>query len=406
MTTFIYQARDGRGQLVSGSVSADSVNDASQQLRGEGKFVVKLERGRDAIAETRRAGNVNGSVKRDEVIYFTHQLAIMVDTGVPLGEALDAIVQQTTSDNFKAVLHEVYADVTGGTSLSAALDKHRRVFPALMVSLLKASEVSGTMGAMLERVSQYMAKEQRTVKQVRGALMYPAFMLLMAVTVTAFLLMFVLPRFGKIYASRGALLPLPTRVLIGISNVFTEYWYLILLGLLGAIVAFLWVRRIPAGRRVIDTLKLRLPVFGTIFTHLYVSRATRAMGTMFSAGVPMLDVITITRDVTNNVHYQELWDRVDERLRQGSQLSEPLFDTWLIPRFITRMIHSGEVAGRLGQVMERVGQFTEGDFDESVRRATQFIEPVMVCIMGTIIGGIAISLLLPIFSIGKVLAGG
>ena len=383
-------------------LTADSVNDASQQLRGEGKFVVKRERGRDKIAQTR--GKVGGSVKLEEVIYFTHQLAIMVDTGVPLGEALDAIVQQTTSENFKAVVEEVYADVTGGEALSAALGKHPRVFPALMISLLKASEVSGTMGTMLDRVSQYMAKEQRTVKQVRGALMYPAFMLVMAVTV--FLLMFVLPRFGKIYGSRGALLPLPTRVLIGISNIFTEYWYVILLGLLGAIVAFLWVRRIPVGRRAIDTLKLRVPVFGTMFTHLYVSRATRAMGTMFSAGVPMLDAVAITRAVTNNVHYEELWDRVDERLRQGSQLSELLFDTWLIPKFITRMIHSGEVAGRLGQVMERVAEFTEVEFDQAVKNTTQFIEPVMISVMGSIIGFVAISLLLPIFSVGRVMASG
>ncbi len=407
MSRFLYQARDAQGEMISGALSAGTLAEAGQLVRKEGKFVVNIEQDHGDADDTEDAPLQERArrVKRDEVIQFAHQMAVMMETGVPLGEALGSITDQAGKTDFAAVLEDVSHTVQGGSPFSVALGRHPHVFPKLMVSLLRASEASGTMSQMLERISRYLAKERQTLKKIRGALTYPTFMVLMALTVTVFLLTFVLPRFATIYENRGATLPLPTRMLLGTSTITVQYWYIWLTLLVAAVGGVIWFRRTPQGRRTLDWCKISLPLLGDMFRQLYITRATRTMGTMITAGVPMLDMIAIVREVTNNVHYEELWGEVDERLKQGAQLSEPLFDSDLIPRTMARMISAGEKAGRLGQVMDRIAEFAEEDFDESVKRATQFIEPVMISFMGGIIGVVAISLLLPIFSISKVMAG-
>jgi type IV pilus assembly protein PilC len=406
MPKYSYQARDSRGEIVNGQVTASSTDEAAKMLRGEGKFIVRLAEGGAVVAKDDPGASQTGKrIRHEDVIFFTHQMAIMLQTGVSLSEALDAVSQQATNRNFQIVLEDVNATVQAGSNFSQALAKHPRVFPHVMTSLLRASEASGTMGQMLDRISLYLTKEHQTIRKIKGALTYPAFMLLVALSVTTFLVFFVMPRFAKIYEGRGATLPLPTQLLLSVSEIGITYWYVWLLLIGAAVGSITWMRRTELGRRFIDHMKIRTPIIGPMFTQLYVCRAMQTMGTMVSAGVPMLDMIAITRDVTNNVHYQRLWDQVDERLRHGSQLSDPLFESPLIPRSIARMVASGEKAGRLGQVMNQIAVFTESDLDESVKKATQFIEPLMVSVMGVVIGGVAISLLLPIFTVGRVMAG-
>ncbi|MCX5661755.1 MAG: type II secretion system F family protein [Planctomycetota bacterium] len=416
MATFQYSARDGRGTPANGFISAASLDEAGRMLRGEGKFIIKIAAVRDAEAAAGQATpgaaapsagfSFGTGIRRSEVILFAQQLAVMIETGVPISEALDCASTQSANPKFQAVLKDVAVHVQGGGELSVALRRHPRVFPVVMVSLIRASEVSGTMGVMLDRVARYMAKEQQTLKQARGAMMYPCFMVLMALSVTGFLMAFVLPRFASIYESRQQVLPAPTRLLMAVSTGLSAYWYIWVPSVVAIVVTTWLFARTPAGRRTIDYLKLNAPVVKTIFLQLYIARAARTMGTMINSGVPMLDMVPVVKRVTNNIYFEELWDEVDERLRQGSQLSEPLFASKLVPRSITQMIFSGEKSGRLGQVLTRVADFTEEEFELSVKTATQFIEPVMIGVMGAIIGFVAISLLLPIFSVGKVVASG
>ncbi len=405
MGQFLYEARDGSGQLTSGSLVAASLAEASRQLRAEGKFPVRIDPASAGAAAKASPAQSGGRVKRDEVIYFAHQIAVMIDTGVTLGEALETVAEQTTNPAFKSVMDDVNNRVQSGSSLSDALAAHRRVFPELMTSLIRASEASGTMSQMLERICIYLNKERETIKKVRGAMIYPMVMTLFALTVTVFLLIFVLPRFAKIYATRGAALPLPTQILLGTSSLLIDYWYIWVSLSAGLTVVGWWFFTRPVGRRFVDLMKLKLPIIGPMFNQLYLTRAMRTMGTMIAAGVPMLDMIQIARAVTHNSYYEDLWDEVDQQVQSGSQLSQPLFDSSLIPASIARMVHSGEKAGRLGTVMERVAEFTEKDFDETVARCTQFIEPAMIGFMGGLIGFVAISLLLPIFSVSSVVAG-
>jgi type IV pilus assembly protein PilC len=235
--------------------------------------------------------------------------------------------------------------------------------------------------------------------------MYPAFMVLMTLGVTIFLLAFVLPQFAGIYANRGATLPAPTKLLLGMSNTLIGNWLLFLIGTIGSFVGLIVLKRTEKGGRGFDWLKLNVPLFKHLFTQLYVTRSCRTLGAMINAGVPMLDAVAITREVTANRYFEELWDAVDDNLRQGMQLSDPLFQSDLIPRSITQMIRSGEKSGRLGQVLSKIALFTEDEFDRAVKNMTQFIEPVMIVVMGGMIGFVAISLLLPIFNAGRVVSG-
>ncbi len=409
MPQFKYKVRDGHGELATGVVQAHSVEEAGNILRNEGKFIVKLDevRAGSARSEQQTARNFTGGgkrIKREDVITFAHQLAVMIDTGVPISDALECVADQSANESFKTVLRDVTEQVQAGGELSAAMQNYPKVFPPVMISLIRASEVSGTMGPMLDRISNYLSKEHQTAKKIRGALTYPAVMMFMAIGVTVFLLVFVLPQFKSIYSTKGAALPGPTQLLMTLSEGIINYWYFWLFGIIGGILGLVVFSHTQAGRQVFDYIKINTPVLGPLFTKLYVTRSTRTMGTMIRAGVPVLDMVAIVRMVTNNIYYEHLWDEVDDRLRQGSQLSNALFTSPLIPRPVAQMIFAGEKAGRLGPVMEKIANYTEIEFDEQVKQTTQFIEPAMVTFMGGLIGFVAIALLLPIFSVGTVVA--
>ena len=407
MARYSYQARDGSGSLASGVLVAPSAEEAGKLLRTEGKYVVRInevteaQAGDGELTLTQHARRV----RRQDVIFFAHQMAIMIETGVPISDALESIVEQSASPSFKAIMREVATQVQSGLEFSKALSRFPNVFPTVMTSLIRAAEVSGTLGPMLERISEYMGKEMKTTKAVKGAMIYPAFMVLMTIGVTVFLLAFVLPKFSSIYAAKGAALPAPTQLLLGMSSALVDYWQYWLTGAIASVSGVVWFSRTPKGARFIDWLKLSTPMFRNLFTQLYVTRSCRTLGTMINAGVPMLDAVEITRQVTCNSYFDELWDEVDESLQQGQQLSDPLFLSPLMPRSVVQMIRSGEKSGRLGQVLGRIAEFTEEEFDRAVKGATQFIEPVMIVVMGGMIGFVAISLLLPIFSVGSAGSG-
>ena len=409
MASFKYKARDGRGELITGVLNAPSVEDAGRLLRSDGKFVVKIDQVKEAAGQASKStgtGGGGGKIRRSEVITFSHQLAVMVDTGVPISEALECASQQTENEAFKAVLKDISDQVQAGNDLSSALRSHAKIFPPVMTSLIRASEVSGTMGKMLERVSGYLSKEMQTAKKIKGALTYPAFMLGMVVLVTIFLLIFVLPRFAGIYQAKGTALPLPTQMLLSFSGSIMENWHLWLGTIIMSVAGIYFAIGTPAGQRFFDYVKIHLPIIGPLFNKLYLTRSCRTMGTMVTAGVPVLDMIEIVREVTSNSLYEDLWDDADGRLRQGSQLSDSLFASPLIPRSVAQMVYSGERSGRIGDVMERIAEYTESDFDEQIKTTTSLIEPIMTATMGLIIGFVAIAMLLPIFSVGKVVSGG
>lgn len=408
---FTYQARDQQGQPISGVISALTMAEASKTLRAEGKFILDLQpagaqaainNGMTALHSV--AGSLRGRVSRDEVINFTIQLSVMVDTGVPLSDALVALGEQAFSPNFNVIIKQLLANVQGGKDFSTSLEAFPRVFPKYFVALVRSSEMSGTLGTILRRLADYLVGQREIVKKVRGALIYPGFMLFMCISVTIFLLTTVLPRFTAIFAARKATLPLPTQILMQISDTLIHYWYFWIGGLVTAIICFLWFASTTGGKRTLDYAKLRIPIFSGLFHKLYLSRSLHTIGTMIQSGVQVMDCLAVAREVVGNAAYAELWDTVRERIQQGQQLSEPLLKSKLIPRSVSQMIHSAEKTGELPNVLARIAAYLEDDLRTNIKTTTQFIEPVMIGLMGVLIGGIAIAMLLPILTISSVMA--
>ena len=399
MGRFIYHVRDGMGRYDNGVLTARDLDEAGRLLRAESKVVISLRE----EAETLPAGP-RGRVKRDDVIFFCTQLAVMVDTGVQITEALDAISAQCGNPAFKEIINSLSDNVKAGKEFSTSLEEYPKVFPPIFVALMRASEASGTMGAMLQRVSDYLASERETRKRIKGAMIYPVCMLSFCALVVVGLLIFVLPRFEKIYGAKGSVLPLPTRFLLGLSHCIVDYWYLFVGGITGIVTGLYFYLRTEEGQAGLDRVRVSLPVIGGMYRRGYLARSLRTMATMVSTGVTMLEGLEITAQVAGNRQYANIWKGLAEKVKQGSTISEHLYACPLIPRTITQMIDAGERTGRLGQVMNRIAEFCEDDLKVAVKNMTNMIEPVMIIVMGLLVGGIAMALLLPVFSLSKVVA--
>ena len=402
MPKFIYQVRDSSGEMDSGMLTAIDITEASQMLRNEGNAIVDIHE--DARGTSMAGPARKKRIKRDDIIFFTTQLAVMVDTGVPLVEALDSIARQSDHPSLKIVLDDLAEQVKSGVEFSTALEKYPKLFNDLFVALMRASEASGTMGEMLQRASEYMAREREIRKKVKGAVTYPICMLSFCILIVVGLLVFVLPRFEKIYSNKNATLPMPTRFLLALSGMIVNHWPLIVAGLVAAVVGVVMYVRSPGGRVTIDKAKISIPGFGRMYRKACLARSLRTMATMITTGVSMLDGLAITAKATGNYFYHQLWTDIAESVKQGSMFSDELFKCQLIPGTFSQMIAAGEQSGRLGEVMNRIAGFCEDDLSSSIKTITSMIEPIMIIIMGVIVGGIAMALLLPVFRISTIIA--
>jgi len=348
-------------------------------------------------------------VKQSELILFTTQLSVMLDSGVVLSDALDAIAAQAEHGIFKIIIMNVAEKVKSGDNFSKALAGYPKVFNTMFISMVKASEASGRMAEMLNVLSGYLNFESETHKRIKGALTYPFIIALMAVAATGTLMFFVLPRFMGIYESRGAALPKLTQLLVSFSKMLGNIRIMtgvLTVAIFATVGLYYWAKTL-SGRRVIDFIKIRTPVLGTMFIDTVVTRSMRIMATMVNTGVNLLDSIDVMQGSCQNYYFQRLWAGVDDRIRDGYQLSESILispGSELIAPGIIQMLRAGEKSGRLGEVCDKVSVFYEKKLESSIRSVMALIEPVMITIMGTIIGTIAIALLLPVFRISSVIA--
>ncbi|HBS29070.1 MAG TPA: hypothetical protein DEB06_06385 [Phycisphaerales bacterium] len=404
MLTFAYKARDSRGAPVGGVTESSSQTEALRALAREGLTVTEIKLGARPIdADQVLLRAASSQVRREDVIAFASQVAVMLETGVPLAEALDAFVKQTKPGPIRSVMEVVSDRITGGVPFSQAIAEFPRAFPPLMINLMRASEASGTMGLMLGRIADYLTKERRTGRQIRGALAYPLVMISLALGITAFLVTWVLPKFAKIYEGRSAALPRPTRVVMGVSDFILGNW--VLLSVLGvaAVGVCVALPMFDPTRRLLDALKLRTPVIGGVFRQFYLTRAARTLGTLLASGVDLLEAVRIVRGVTPNAQWEALWTAVERNMTTGKTMAEALQGSPLVPASVAQMIAAGERTGRMPDVLARIADATETDLDETVKNATQLIEPAMIVFMGVLIGGVAISLLLPIFNVSGIM---
>jgi type IV pilus assembly protein PilC len=384
--------------------------DAVRELRRQGLAILEVQLG-DAgasVGETlsikSRKNRLENAFRKDDTVSFCAQIAVMLRTGVTLKESLDTFAEQASRPIVGELARAIRDDVCEGEDFSAALAKWPKIFPSLMISLVRAAEASGMLDEMMARVAKDLAKQRKTSRQVKGAMAYPAIMLIVAVLAVTIILTTVMPRFAPLFAMQGDKLPLPTKMLLALSDFIRFDWMYWLPGF--AVLGFgvwYWMKS-AMGRQAIDKAKLTFPVIGPMFRHLYVSRFTSTMATLLSAGVPLLDVVRILKDVTNNLCYNAMWKLVEERVSHGGELAPTFREFKFVPRNVAAIIAAGEKSGRLPEVLESAAQVAEEDLDVSLKSATSMVEPILIVVMGAVVGGIASAMLMPIFNMSKMIS--
>jgi type IV pilus assembly protein PilC len=405
MPHYRYQTRVAGGQLSTGVIAADSAMAAAQSLRSQGAQVLQLSPVANAEAKSLKdrlqALNQSSGPSQRDILNFTTQLAVMIRAGINLRAAIEGISEQTQNAKFKKILLQLKQDIESGKQFSEALTKHPKLFGPLYVNMVRASEMSGSFSKMLDRIAANLAQQIETRAMVIGAMIYPGVIAGMAVTVTIFLLTFVLPKFASVFKGKEEIMPWPTKFLMSLSAFMVDFWWLVVLVLVMMIVGFVMFIRTEVGCRWWDLMKLKIPVFKRMFKALYISRSLHTMGELVNAGVPMLDTITITGEISGNYFFKKLWQQVNSSVKQGQKIAHPLFKSSLLPKAVVQMISAGEESGKLGEVLDEVSAFYSKQLREVIKTVTSLIEPIMIILMGSIVGFIAMAIILPIFKLSS-----
>ncbi|MFH1884695.1 MAG: type II secretion system F family protein [Planctomycetota bacterium] len=339
---------------------------------------------------------------RKDILNFTKQLAIMIRAGISLQDSLESIAEHNEKEKFKVVIFDLKNQIESGQSFSQALSEHSDVFSELYINMVAAAEISGSLSGMLQKLSEYLDSEAETRSQIKGAMVYPIIIATMAVSVTIFLLCFVLPRFTAIFAGKEHLLPGPTKALMATSTFMRGYWYFII-PVIGALFwGFWYFIGTEGGRRWWDKTKLVLPLIKTLCRSLYITRSLHTMGVLIRAGVPILNTISITAQIAGNVLYKEMWLGVYEEVRQGKKIASSLSQYNLMPSTVVQMVRSGEDSGTMSDVLRDVSDYYARELRTIIKTVTSMIEPIMIVVMGVLVGFIAMSIILPIFKMSSV----
>ncbi len=409
MPNYHYEIKQTNGQVSAGLISAESSRVAIGQLRSQGGYILSLlemtEKSSRPLLESILSFRVQMAPSQKDILHFTRQLAVMIRAGISIRAALEGIVEQVENDKFRDILHQVRHDVEAGKCFSDALAKYPKVFSPLYINMVRASELSGSFGHMLDRIAGYMAHQIETRGQVRGAMIYPTIIAVMAVITIVFMLTYVLPKFVAIFEGKEAALPVPTKVILAISHVFCNFWYLIVGGLAGVIWTSLWLINTDWGSAWWDRAKLTMPIIKKLSRCLCISRSLQTMGELVNAGVPMLDTISITAHISGNTVFKKMWHRVFVAVKQGKKISDPLTRSGLLPKSVVQMISAGEESGKLSEVLRDISDYYQKELKNIIRAVTAMIEPLMIVIMGVVVGFIAMSIILPVFKLSTLVKG-
>ncbi len=405
MRRYSWKGRRSDGIPASGFSDAASHAAVVRELRRDGITVVSVELAAlDAHVEGEvRPGDrmLSSKFKGDDVLAMCSQLSVMMRTGVTLTEALDTFCEQAPRPEVAKVVRRIRDDVSGGEDFSAALAKWPRIFPPIVVALMRAAEATGMMEEMLGRVAKDLAKQRRFTRQVKGAMAYPMVMLLVAFAALGVIMGFVLPKFKPLFSQQGDRLPMITKWLMAIAQSLQTHGVWWLVGAAALVTGLvLWAKSAP-GRRMLDRARLRAPIIKVMFRQLYVVRFANTMATLLAAGVTVLEAARILRTVTGNSMYDILWSDLEQRVERGQDIAGVFLASPDVPRPVSAMIVAGERSGRLPEVLQGAADFAEEELDSAIKTVTGLIEPIMIVGMGVVVGGVAAAILLPIFNLSK-----
>lgn len=391
---FEWEGKDRTGKVVRGEMRAGGEAMVGATLRRQGILVQKVKK---------RRMSGGGSIKPKDISVFTRQLATMMKAGVPLLQSFDIVARGSTNPRVTKLLNDIRGDVETGTSLSSAFRKHPLYFDALYCNLVEAGEAAGILETLLDRLATYQEKTIAIKQKIKSALTYPIAVLVVAFVVVAVIMIFVIPAFKEVFTSFGADLPAPTLFVMGMSEIFVQYWWAIFGSIGGGIYFFLqsWKRSEVMQKRM-DRLLLKIPVFGPIMFKAATARWTRTLSTMFSAGVPLVEALDSVGGAAGNAVFAEATEQIQKDVATGTSLTNSMQATNLFPVMVLQMAAIGEESGALDQMLGKAADFYEEEVDEAVKALSSLIEPFIIVILGTIIGGIVVSMYLPIFKLGQV----
>ena len=391
---FEWEGKDRNGKQVRGETRAVGQNQVLAALRRQGIVPGKVKKRRMSSGKR---------IKPKDIAIFTRQLATMMKAGVPLLQSFDIVGRGNPNPNVSKLLNDIRSDVETGTSLSSAFRKHPLYFDTLYCNLIEAGEAAGILEALLDRLAVYMEKTEAIKSKIKSALMYPISVIIVAFVVVAVIMIFVIPSFKQVFTSFGADLPGPTLFVIAISEFFTEYWWLIFGGIGGGLYFFFqaW-RRNEKMQRVMDRLLLKMPIFGTLVEKSVIARWTRTLATMFAAGVPLVEALDSVGGASGNSVYAMATEKIQQEVSTGTSLTNAMTNANLFPSMVLQMCAIGEESGSIDHMLGKAADFYEAEVDDMVAGISSLMEPIIIVVLGTIIGGIVVSMYLPIFKLGQV----
>lgn len=391
---FEWEGKDKNGKIVRGEMRAGGEAMVSASLRRQGIMTTKVKK---------RRMSGGRAIKQKDIAIFTRQLATMMRAGVPLIQSFDIVARGSTNPKVTRLLTDIRSDVETGTSLSAAFRKHPLYFDALYCNLVEAGEAGGILETLLDRLAIYQEKTMAIKNKIKSALIYPVAVLVVAFVVLAVIMIFVIPAFKQVFTSFGADLPAPTLLVMAMSEFFVQYWWAIFGFLIGGTYFFIqsW-RRSERMQKTMDRLLLRVPVFGDLVNKSAVARWTRTLSTMFAAGVPLVEALDSVGGASGNAVFVEATEQIQKDVSTGSALTTSMQTTGVFPVMVLQMVAIGEESGSLDQMLGKAAEFYEDEVDEAVKGLSSLMEPFIIVILGTLIGGIVVSMYLPIFKLGSV----
>jgi type IV pilus assembly protein PilC len=400
-TTFAYSGRTRAGENVTGERSADTMDAAVAALRRDQIMVTRItpSKAKEGAAATKKAGKTGKKVSAKNLAVFTRQFSVMIDAGLPLVQCLDILGSQEEDKNFAAVILQTRTDVESGASLADAMRKHPKTFDPLFTNMVAAGEAGGILDTILKRLATYIEKAVKLQGQVKSAMIYPVAVVVIAGAVVGLILWKVIPTFASLFAGLGAQLPLPTRVVIALSDNLVRFFPFLAAGAFLIGWAFKSYYATSNGRRVIDGISLKAPIIGNILRKIAVARFCRTLSTLIASGVPILDGLEITAKTAGNSIIEDAVMVTRKSIERGETISAPLKETKVFPAMVTQMIGVGEATGALDTMLAKIADFYEEEVDTAVAGLLTLLEPIMIALLGGVVGGIVIAMYLPIFDL-------
>lgn len=400
MPFFTYRGRTRDGRIVSGTMDMPDQTLLLRALREQGIMPISIREKVAARQISITIPGLTGRVSSRDVMIFSRQFSTMINAGLPLVQCLEILAEQTDNKTFAGILTQIKKAVEGGSPLADALSKHPKIFSELFTSMVEAGETGGILDVILNRLATYMEKSEALKRKIKGAMFYPATIFSIAIILTSVIILFVIPTFKNMFADFGATLPLPTQILLSVSEWVKKWILLLFLGMIGLVIGLVMYCRSPQGKEVLDKFLLKLPLFGTLVRKVSVAKFTRTLGTLISSGVPILDALRITAKSAGNKVVENAIMKTQSSIQEGQSIATPLKNSGVFPPMVVQMINVGEHTGALDEMLGKIADFYEADVDSAVGSLTTLIEPLLLIFLGVVIGGIVIALFLPILTLG------